>query len=265
VNYKKVLPILLVVVLGAYYLSRSPKTLSDETLIEERNVISKVSQKTQNKLQQITISKSETLQQDDSSLDEEEQDLSKFSNSELIFNKHPQEFFKRIKSLGIDLNKENEMGQTLLMDAVNGDCLECLQALIERGVIIDKKTKRGETALLYAVGGGDIEFVRLLLTAGANPNIVANKANYTMLMDASFQGHLEVVNLLIEAKAAINEVDNEGKTALTYAAREGFISVVKTLVDAGADIHIKDTKQRSALDYARKYQHSDLVSYLESL
>jgi ankyrin repeat protein len=53
-------------------------------------------------------------------------------------------------------------------------------------------------------------------------------------MWAAWSGHLEYVELLIEAKADVNETDNQGFTALIKAAYVGNFSIVQCLLQANA-------------------------------
>ena len=56
-------------------------------------------------------------------------------------------------------------------------------------------------------------------------------------MFAAEQGYLEIVDLLLNAKANINAKDNFGNTALTFTAEIGNYSVAKALIDRGADVN----------------------------
>merc|ERR1719443_1167357 len=71
----------------------------------------------------------------------------------------------------------------------------------------------------------------LLLEANGSPVRVdvQNELGYTPLHQASQQGHLQIVNLLLENNASPNTVSNNGQTALSIAQRLGYISVVETL------------------------------------
>ena len=53
-------------------------------------------------------------------------------------------------------------------------------------------------------------------------------------MYASHEGHLEVVELLIEAEADVNAQANNGYTALKYALENGHTEVAQILRRSGA-------------------------------
>ena len=57
----------------------------------------------------------------------------------------------------------------------------------------------------------------------------------TPLNVAALNGHLEVVNALIAARATVDLARNDGATPVLMAARGGHVEVVRLLVRAGAD------------------------------
>ena len=64
--------------------------------------------------------------------------------------------------------------------------------------------------------------VRLLLDRGANIE-EPNDEGYTALMEAAREGHEDVVELLLDRTAEVNQQTEEtGETALTLAACGGF-------------------------------------------
>ena len=58
---------------------------------------------------------------------------------------------------------------------------------------------------------------------------------------AAANGRREVVDLLIRSKANIDQVDEDGLTALMAASAAGHADVVQLLVDAGADLSRSDS------------------------
>jgi hypothetical protein len=109
--------------------------------------------------------------------------------------------------------------------------------LLDQGGGIDERDDDGDTALRLACYNADTPVVRLLLERGADPTIADNEGS-TPLMSASLHGHLEVVRSLLGhpgAKAALNERDDNGWTALWAACFYGRGGVVRALLESGAD------------------------------
>jgi ankyrin repeat protein len=120
--------------------------------------------------------------------------------------------------------------------ASRGD-IGSVRVFLKEGYCPDDQDESGETPLICASYNGHVEVVRLLLEYGAKTDIIAGLVNWTALMGASAEGHVEVVRLLLECGANPNIADEDGKTALVMAAEEdGLMDVVFLLLDYGSDM-----------------------------
>ncbi len=77
-----------------------------------------------------------------------------------------------------------------------------------------------------------------------------NPFKYSSLQEASDNGDVELVELLIKAGANLNFVDKNGVTALFQAAQNGDKEVVQLLIKAGADLDIARNVGATALHAA---------------
>jgi uncharacterized protein len=122
----------------------------------------------------------------------------------------------------------------------------------------------GTTPLIRAAKGGDVDVVRLLLAHGANPALTT-VAGVTALMVAAGTGYAgrdsrgryqteeqaaEIITLLADAGADVNQRANDGATALHGAASRGRDAVMNLLVARSADPNIKDARGRTAAEIA---------------
>ena len=82
-----------------------------------------------------------------------------------------------------------------------------------------------------------LSIVQYLHQAGTDINIRDNDGR-TALMWAAYKGHGDIVKYLHQAGADINIMDNGGVTALIAAASEGHGDIVKYFHQAGTDINI---------------------------
>lgn len=98
--------------------------------------------------------------------------------------------------------------------------------------------------LFRAVKNNDVAEVRNLLEKGANPNIKGPR-NVTPLMEASLNGSLETMKLLLAAGAGVNEKNGLDATALHWAAPD--VERTSLLVDAGADVNARSRPGRTPL------------------
>jgi ankyrin repeat protein len=116
---------------------------------------------------------------------------------------------------------------------------------------------------------GNLERVKELVEGGAN--IEEIEEGQTALMEACSSGHSEVVAYLVECNANVAHADNEGRTALHWAASEGWgdpdFSTVKYLLEHGARITERDHSGMTALlhdSLSRDSGNLELIQYLLS-
>ena len=128
----------------------------------------------------------------------------------------------------------------------------------------DGVLQAGTTPLARAAKGGDVEVVRLLLAHGANPTLPTVQG-VTPLMMAAGTGYsgrdsrgryqteeeaVQIIKLLLDAGADINQRAADGGTALHGAAGRGRNELINLLVARNADLTIKDARGRTAADVA---------------
>ena len=69
-----------------------------------------------------------------------------------------------------------------------------------------------------------------------------DKAGSTAIISAAKNGHVDVVKVLIQNGADVNDSDYRERTALHFAAQRGDVGVVKVLIQNGADVNAVDTE-----------------------
>jgi ankyrin repeat protein len=84
----------------------------------------------------------------------------------------------------------------------------------------------------------------------------------TPLHDAAWYGHLEVVKLLVEHGASINQRDALGRTPLLLATKMAAYGVVMLLTQHGANASLADSQGDSPLKVACQLGQSDLINLL---
>jgi serine/threonine-protein phosphatase 6 regulatory ankyrin repeat subunit B len=136
-------------------------------------------------------------------------------------------------------NVKEQQQEPLINAASNGDLRRVKALLASGGSDVNSRLIQFDdvTALMTASYEGHLEVVQALLAAKANVNARRNDGG-TALMMASQEGHLEVVRALLDAKADVNARRYDGATALMLASQEGHLEVVRTLLDARADVSV---------------------------
>ena len=92
----------------------------------------------------------------------------------------------------------------------------------------------GKESLATAAKAGDVAAVRchLVLGASAQGTVPGDPERTPLLSAASLAGHANVVSLLIEHGARIEETCNRGRTPLMWAAHRGNREIIEMLVTA---------------------------------
>lgn len=98
-------------------------------------------------------------------------------------------------------------------------------------------------------------------------SMTVDLSNTTALHTAAAQGHIEVVNFLLEKGSNLVIIaKSNGKTVLHSAARNGHVEVVKALVCREPEVAMRiDKKGQTALHMAVKGQNLELVDELVKL
>jgi TonB family protein len=87
----------------------------------------------------------------------------------------------------------------------------------------------------------------------ANPDVdpdARDEDGWTALMYAARSDRPEFVTLLVKADANLDLQNEDGETALIIAVRRGRVDEARLLLMAGADESLRDAKGRTALDWA---------------
>jgi len=118
-----------------------------------------------------------------------------------------------------------------------------------------------DTALIEAAYNGHVEIVKLLIERGANVNL-KGEAWYGPLHAAAMGGHVEIVKLLLEHGADVNIFSHN--KPLHDAAMNGHIEVAEILIAYGADMNAKGTDEYTPLGTAVSNRQVEMVKYLLS-
>jgi ankyrin repeat protein len=128
--------------------------------------------------------------------------------------------------------------------------LETICLLLEKGADFGR-------ALAFAAGGGDAKTVRVLLEKRSNNE----SGNFGGALQAASQAaHMEIIHLLLENGANINELERD-YTALWVASEEGHVDLVRLLLSKGANVNLGG-EYGSPLQIASRNGHAEIVHLL---
>eukprot|EP00435_Cladocopium_sp_Y103_P068268 s287_g31.t1 len=129
---------------------------------------------------------------------------------------------RRLLVGGAEVNAVNNQHQTALHLAVWDP--DAVQLLLEHGADVNVADENGTTPLMAAVDEKEVEVVEMLLHAKAEVNVKRN--HWSPLHEAAKKNSLELTKLLLAAKADVNPKDEEGHTPYDYAAAESEVAAL---------------------------------------
>lgn len=196
---------------------------------------------------------------------------------------------RRLLDAGVDVNAANPGGETALMTATRTGKLDAMTVLLDRGANVNAHDAgHAQTALMWAVIEKHADAAKLLLDRGANINmstIVTNtpgeyvpakpaaasgtgiirqralptpNGGMTALLFAVRDGNAEMVRLLLDRGANIDQASGNHTTPLIIALLNGQTGIAAELVAHGADVNALDDYRRGALFAAidlRNFNH----------
>lgn len=169
-------------------------------------------------------------------------------------------------ALGADINVRSlSSGATNVLKCASDGRYETLEFLISHGADINLKNNNNESALNIATKLGYRNIISLLLDSGALINEVDNGSR-TPLMLACILLNVEIVNFLINThNADIHICDQWGYDALTFVSKLSSpkaIEIAALLINKGADVNRCDNNFNNSLMHACLKGNMDMAKFL---
>jgi ankyrin repeat protein len=173
-----------------------------------------------------------------------------------------------------NFNEQDKLGQSPLHLALSQNKDQAFDYLMEKGADVNvsgaKGTLKNQSVLYLAVTRGREDLVKTFLERGADPNVTDSEGGFA-LAEACIGAPVnpEIIKMLIEKKANVNQKETNGATPLIYIAAnnqapsEKRAAVVKMLLDAGADKKAKDKQNKTAYDWAKANNNTDILEMLK--
>lgn len=167
---------------------------------------------------------------------------------------------------GVSVDTRDAARQTPLLIATHGDHVEAAKVLIDAGADVNAKDAIKDSPYLYAGARGHLDILRMTLAHGADVKST-NRYGGTALIPAAERGHVDTVRTLIAAGVDVNHINNLKWTALLEAIILGnggpqYVQIVQLLVDAKADVNLADGKGVTPFQHARTRGYTEIERIL---
>ncbi|KAA8652505.1 hypothetical protein EYZ11_007679 [Aspergillus tanneri] len=133
------------------------------------------------------------------------------------------------------IRKRVSRSSALLALATKANFVDIVRLLVDAGVDINYQDEQGETALHVAARFNHHQCTKILLEGNdeqkADTELAEQTYSWTPLFIACVDGALSVVELLIEAGADLEKLDSSGWTAKEHAALRGHLDIARCLAE----------------------------------
>ena len=169
-------------------------------------------------------------------------------------------------SVGRELSMMNDTGgpgMEFLAACRQGDIEDARECLV-RGANPNYRDETGSTALIEAAREGHLDIMELLLEHDVDVNVQEDIGQYTAIMAAADFGNKQIVQLLIENKADLSMKNVNEETALMRASRQGHTEIVQLILKEtnGNQINMKNKHDETSLTKAAREGRKDVVRLL---
>lgn len=150
---------------------------------------------------------------------------------------------------GVDVNMRGKDNNTPIMEAAYAGHIDTVKLLLDRGADLSIRKNDGATVMQLAE---------------AHPEIVELFKDVSLLVQAARSGENRTVNELLDKGTPVNGFDQSGLSALTEASWNGHVETVKILLQNGGDPTMKKADGETPLTLAKSRQHPDVLALLET-
>jgi serine/threonine-protein phosphatase 6 regulatory ankyrin repeat subunit B len=158
---------------------------------------------------------------------------------------------KLLLDKGADVNAQGgEYGNALQAAAYKGR-EGIVKILTKQHADVNKEDFQGRLVLHFAMRGNQPSMIQYLLSISARANwTYTDQQGCSALHFAASGGSVQAVKLVISSGIDINISDTNGWTPLHWACRNGDVDTVRLLTDSGANLHSKNIQGQTPLDVA---------------
>jgi ankyrin repeat protein len=170
---------------------------------------------------------------------------------------------ERMNQVVPEIDRQDNKGATLLMNAAVAADLKMLEDLIDAGADPSRRDRTGHTPLSYAVSHDLEQVVKILRDAGVEKLPNAEIIGEESLVKAADLGALGTILDILDAGCDIDLVNANGDTALTAAIVHP--GIVQVLAKRGANLSHRNQSEQTAFMIAASSNRTLMMQLLEEL
>ncbi|RYC54519.1 hypothetical protein CHU98_g11694 [Xylaria longipes] len=183
-----------------------------------------------------------------------------------IYTSTPLAIVKLLVNAGADLSTVNNKGYTALMIAFEAGNVEVCRYLFSKTGSLLGTSGTSPGLLHRAVFSANLDLIKLVMEAGADVNEIdpwtGETPLYTYLTTES--PSILVVRYLVDTcKANVNLEGGELKYPIIQAYRKSDLEIIRFLIEAGANVNAKDHAGRSPIHFVYYSGHNDIDVLLD--
>ena len=161
-----------------------------------------------------------------------------------------------------NVNPQDARGHIPLHYSAHGGHIDVCRMLLEHGAVANTQGKTGSTPFLEASQSGHIDTIRLLLDHNPDVNVRELDGGWCPLHFAAINGHLQLVQKLLELNAEVDSCTHHKSTPLLMASELGHTDVVRLLLNCDADVYARDNDLDTPLHCAAGDGHLEITRML---
>ncbi len=165
---------------------------------------------------------------------------------ELLLDNIDVDKIQKLINKGINLNKRDEKGRTILFTLVAKKRLEAIKLLLKNGANLTIEDNYRKTVLDEAVERSDGIMIRFLLDNGFSINH-KNSAGRTIFQDVALFGNNKIFQIFMNYSADFTLKDSYGRTVLFDAVEGGNLTILKDIINNVNNLNILDENHQTVL------------------
>ncbi|KAI0544424.1 ankyrin repeat-containing domain protein [Xylaria curta] len=156
---------------------------------------------------------------------------------------------KLLVNAGADVRTFNDKGYTALMVALEAGNIEVCRYLFSKSVSLSGTSNISPGLLHRAVFGANLDLIKMVIQAGADVNEIDPRTGETPLYThLTGTPSIAIVQYLVNTcKTDINLAGGDLGYPIMQACRTTNLEIIRFLVEAGADVNVKDRAGRSPI------------------